>query len=424
MPELDRPRAARRARVHSFSSAKSARRKQKRRARAAARRRPRRRRSTPYPPRFRSSISRRPWSVSSGSTSSIRSDPPPKSPARPPVAMTPRACRRSPRRSGRSSRRRARGTRSRGPTGSRPTVVLPTTLLGPLDLDAPQPRGLLEERLGRDRDARARSRRPRTRPGPSRRRRSSRFRNRPRCTVRPAALERRDRIDDPVGADLLGHRRRGSAFPVLTPGSTKSGSRSRICRSAWRSENRSDGTTLATMTRMGASSSGLGPAAKRPRIESAISSAVASRRVVSRQCRDQLVAAPEAEHGVRIADVDREKRHRPAARGYHRATSPAATIVSPAAVLSRRKPGRIEPEVLARELFAVAADRQDVARPMQRGELPGPDLLAPARRARAPGRAGREAPAEAPRARRPFRSRASRVVALGTPSASARPRAR
>jgi hypothetical protein len=63
-------------------------------------------------------------------------------------------------------------------------------------------------------------------------------------------------------------------IPVRTPGSTKSGSRSLICRSACFIGNLSDGTTLATITSHESS-----PArpidASRPWTDSAISSEVA-----------------------------------------------------------------------------------------------------------------------------------------------------
>jgi hypothetical protein len=72
-------------------------------------------------------------------------------------------------------------------------------------------------------------------------------------------------------------------MPVRIPGSTKSGSRPVICRSACFIGNRSEGTTLATIT-SDANSPERPTDARRPWIESTISSEVASRRVVRRQC--------------------------------------------------------------------------------------------------------------------------------------------
>ena len=89
------------------------------------------------------------------------------------------------------------------------------------------------------------------------------------------------------------------------------------------------------------------PASERPRTDSAISSAVASRRVVSRQWRASSAVLVEAEDRVRVADVHGEERARRSPR------SPLGHLPVGDDRLARRglqpqEPDGVEPEVLAR----------------------------------------------------------------------------
>ena len=158
------------------------------------------------------------------------------------------------------------------------------------DLDAPQARGLLEERLGRDGDARHDHAAGVLALAPSRRRRSSPCRSPRRCTARRRRRSAATALTIRSAPTSCGTSYR-IGMPVLIPGSTKSGlaaehlAQGLLERELERRHDARDDDAHRRLGRPPPPARRDGPSASSPRTDSAISSAVASRRVVSRQCR-------------------------------------------------------------------------------------------------------------------------------------------
>ena len=211
----------------------------------------------------------------------------------------------------RRSRRPGRRSRRRAPTGAPRVVVLPITRSGAVERHLRQPRRAREERVHRDLDPRrehAADVLARGRDDVEVRRRAEVDDDRRRAV----ALARRDRVRDPVRADLArvvvadrhAGRDAGAEHEQL-------GARPSARRSA-----RTRARAAAPSTR--ARSRRASPESTNARSITASSSAVCAGSVPTRNCSVSAVAVEEPEDGLRVADVDREQ-HRGRARARGRA---------------------------------------------------------------------------------------------------------
>src|SRR5688572_22327634 len=215
--------------------------------------------------------------------------------------------------------------------------------VGPPDLDPPQPSGALEERLRGDRDARhddsARVL-PLLGDDVERGRRSEVDDD----AGAAQPLVGGDRVDDAVRADFL----RG-VVEDRHPGAD-----SRLHEERLATGDLAKGLAQGELERRDDArddhvAGGVGRAA--PRVEQPLRrqrDLVGSRVPARRQppVADELLALEEAEHRIRVSDVHGEEPAEPAAAAlapHHSSSSPLATTVSPSAVSSRRNPERSSP---------------------------------------------------------------------------------